>query len=115
MQRILFQYVDRTGADAELPAFRDGVEIQVNLIALNAASDILRCAVTIDVTPVVRDDVHSCSERDHTGIHCDGADARDRAGVSMADISLAGIRGSGTTEHFGITYCATARSGKNTA
>ncbi len=45
--------VDRAGADAEFPAFVEGIEIQVDLIALDRAAGILRGAVAIDILTVI--------------------------------------------------------------
>ena len=109
------QNIDRTSAHAELPALGNRVEVQIDLVALDAAAGVLRDAVAVDIAAVVRDDVQARAKRDNTGIDGDRADAGDGAAVSMSDISLAGVGRGGAGEYLAVIVGFAAGGGKHAA
>ena len=109
------QDIDGAGADTKPPALGDGIKIKIDLVALDAAADVLGDAVAIDIAAVIGDDVQLGSQRDDAGVHGDRADPGDGAAVGMSDVALAGVCGGGAGEDLTVIIGFAAGGGKHAA
>ena len=109
------QHVDGTAADTKPPALSDGIKIKIDLVALDAAADVLGNAVAVNIAADIGDNVEPGSQRDDAGVHGDRADPGDGAAVGMSDVALAGVCGGGAGEYLTVIIGFAAGGGKHAA
>ena len=109
------QDIDGAGADTKPPALGDGIKIKIDLVALDAAADVLGNAVAVNIAAVIGDNVEPGSQRDDAWIDGDCADAGDGAAVGMSDIAFTGVCGGGAGEYLTVIIGFAAGGGKHAA